>query len=170
MDWRQIALLITAGKQAFGELKNVCVWNKGHGGMGSFYRSQHELVAVLKNGPGPFTNNVQLGKHGRNRTNVWAYQGMAGFQENRAAKIEAHSTVKPTALVADAMLDCSSLDDLILDPFAGSGTVFLAAGRTHRRAFGIELDAGYIDVALHRFRSETGIEPLNARTGAGLIR
>ena len=168
MDWRQISRLIEVGSEVYSGLKNLCVWNKGHGAMGTLYRSQHELVAVFKNGTAAHINNVQLGKHGRNRTNVWSYRGMSGFQKDRAKKLAAHSTVKPTALVADAMLDCSLPGHIVLDPFAGSGTIFLAAERTNRRGFGIELDPLYVDVALHRFREATGIEPVNAWNGATL--
>ncbi|MBN8809631.1 MAG: site-specific DNA-methyltransferase [Sphingomonas sp.] len=165
MDFRQIALLINAGKSVFGELKNLCVWDKGHGSMGAFYRGQHELIAVFKNGKAPHLNQVQLGRFGRNRTNVWSYPGMAGFQRDRDKKLALHSTVKPTALVGDAILDASNPGDLVLDPFCGSGTTLIAAHRTNRRCCAVELDPRYVDVALHRVAEATGLEPVNLWTG-----
>ena len=165
MDWRHIAELVEAGTQAYSELKNICVWVKNNGGMGSLYRSQHELVAVFKSGNSPHRNNVQLGKHGRYRTNIWEYDGMNSFQSGRDDKLAMHPTVKPTALVADAILDCSNRKDIVLDPFAGSGTTILAAERTGRLARCIELDPQYVDVALHRFWTLTGERARNLWTG-----
>lgn len=137
--------------------------------MGAMYHSQHELVAVFKHGTEPHLNQVQLGRYGRNRTNVWAYVGMAGFQKDFAKKLAYHPTIKPTALIAEAILDRSNPGDVILDGFAGLGTIFLACERTNRRGFGIELEPKYVDVALHRFRDATGIEPVNLWTGAQLM-
>lgn len=165
MDWRQIDLLIEAGRSVYSELKNICVWDKGSGSMGGIYRSRHELVAVFKSGAGPVTDNVRLGAHGRNRTNVWNYPGMSGFGRDRAEKLAWHPTVKNLEMVADAMLDCSDPGSLILDPFAGSGTCALAAERCGRTAALIELDPTYCDVILRRFCDATGIEPVNAWTG-----
>lgn len=124
--------------------------------MGSLYRSQHELVAVFKAGKGAHVNNVELGRHGRYRTNVWSYPGVNSFGKGRMSDLEAHPTVKPVAMVADAIMDCSKTGDLILDPFAGSGTIFLAAERSGRRGAGIEIDPHYVDVAIQRFQQETG--------------
>lgn len=136
--------------------------------MGSLYRSQHELVAVFKNGKAPHINNVELGRHGRNRTNVWSYAGMNSFQAGRDELLAMHPTVKPVALVADAILDCSRRKGIILDPFVGSGTTIIAAERTGRRCFGIELDPLYVDVTLRRSRQNLGIEPVCAATGETL--
>ncbi len=166
IDWRHLGELLSAGADAYSDLVNLCVWVKTNGGMGSLYRSQHELVAVFKSGSGKHVNNVELGRHGRNRTNVWTYPGMNSFHKGRDDSIRLHPTVKPTALVADAILDCSKRGDIILDPFAGSGTTLLATQRTERLGRCIELDPRYVDVALHRFRTQTGIAPVHASTGA----
>ncbi|WP_181008504.1 site-specific DNA-methyltransferase [Sphingomonas montanisoli] len=164
MDWRGLSAMLSAGS-IYSELKNICCWVKSQGGMGSLYRSQHELIAVFKSGTAPHINNVALGKHGRNRTNVWAMPGMNSFQRGRAAKLAMHPTVKPVALVADAMLDCSHRGGLVLDVFSGSGTTMIAAERTGRIAAAMELDPHYADVSLRRFCDVTGIEPVNAWTG-----
>ena len=165
MDWRHLFELLQAGKSTFAELKNMCVWAKNNGGMGSLYRSQHELVAVFKKGDGPHINNVELGKHGRYRTNVWAYPGMNSFQSGRDDKLAMHPTVKPVGLVADAILDCSKRGGIVLDPFAGSGTTLVAAERTGRRCFALEFEPSYVDVSLRRFRKLAGTEPVCAKTG-----
>lgn len=170
IDWRHLEHLLAAGKTPYSELKNLCCWVKSHGGMGSLYRSQHEFVALFKAGDRPHVNNVSLGRHGRNRTNVWSYPGMNSFQSGRAEKLAMHPTVKPVALVADAMLDCSERGGLVLDPFGGSGTTLIAAQRTGRRGAAIEIDPRYVDVALRRFCDVTGIEPVNAWTGATVNR
>jgi len=156
MDWRHIADLIAAGDQAYSELKNICVWNKTNAGMGSLYRSKHEFVAVFKNGTAPHQNNVELGKHGRHRSNIWDYAGANTFGATRDADLAAHPTVKPVALVADAIRDCSKRGGLVLDPFVGSGTTILAAERTGRRAAAMELDPLYVDTAIARWQRRTG--------------
>jgi DNA modification methylase len=168
MDWRHLYELLTAGRKVFGELKNLCVWTKANGGMGSFYRSQHELVAVFKKGTAPHINNIELGRFGRNRTNVWAYPGMNSFNAERAEALCMHPTVKPVGLVEDAILDCSNRGGLVLDAFVGSGTTLIAAGRTGRRGFGLEYEPLYVDIALHRFRKLTGIEPQHLESGLTL--
>ena len=122
MDWRHLAEMLAAGKDVFTQLINLVVWVKGNGGQGSFYRSQHELIFVFRLGDAPHRNNVELGRHGRNRTNVWHYVGVNTFRTGRLDDLSAHPTVKPVALVADAMRDCTRRGDLVLDPFAGSGT------------------------------------------------
>lgn len=165
MDWRHLLELLRAGRIAYSDLLNLCVWAKASGGMGSLYRSQHELVAVFKKGTGKHMNNVQLGRHGRNRTNVWTYAGMNSFQAGREDKLAMHPTVKPVQLVADAMLDCSKRGAIVLDPFVGSGTSLIAAQRTGRRCFAMELDPTYVDVALRRMRKATGLDPLHAGSG-----
>lgn len=164
MDWRGLRTMLAAG-DAFTELKNICCWVKAQGGMGSLYRSQHELIAVFKSGTAPHINNVALGKHGRNRSNVWSMPGMNSFQKGRADKLAMHPTVKPVALIADAILDCSKRGGLIMDSFCGSGTSLIAAERTGRIGAAMELDPHYADVILRRFCDVTGIEPVNAATG-----
>lgn len=164
MDWRGLHTLLSAGRR-YTEHKNLCCWVKAQGGMGSLYRSQHELVAVFKSGKAAHINNVALGKHGRSRSNVWSMPGMNSFQKGRAEKLAMHPTVKPVALVADAILDCSKRGGLILDSFAGSGSSIIAAERTGRRAAAMELDPKYANVILRRFCDVTGIEPINAATG-----
>ena len=143
----------------------MCVWSKTNGGMGSLYRSQHELVFVFKSGEAAHINNVELGKHGRYRTNVWTYAGVNSFGASRDADLAMHPTVKPVALVADAILDCSKRKGIVLDASAGSGTTLVAAERTGRRGYGIELDPVYCDVILRRLAKVTGVEAIDAGTG-----
>lgn len=165
MDWRHIEELVAAGREVYSELKNICVWAKDNGGMGSLYRSQHEFVAVFKNGTAPHVNNIQLGKHGRYRTNLWKYAGQNTFHAGREDDLAAHPTVKPTALVADAILDCSTPAGIVLDPFGGSGTTILAAESTGRHARLIELEPVYVDVAIRRWQKMTGKDAVHADTG-----
>ena len=165
MDWRHLYELLTAGRDVYHELKNICVWAKTSAGMGSLYRSQHECVAVFKKGSARHINNVELGRQGRYRTNVWSYPGMNSFGAERSEALAMHPTVKPVALVKDAILDCSNRGDIVLDPFVGSGTTLVAAEMVGRRVFGIEIDPQYVDVALRRFRTLTGVEPVHALTG-----
>jgi DNA modification methylase len=149
MDWRHMAEMLAAGDSANFELLNLCVWVKTNGGMGSLYRSRHELVFVFRNGGEAHRDNVQLGRFGRNRTNVWNYPGANIFKRNgRKSDLDLHPTVKPIAMVADAILDSTDLDDLILDPFLGSGTTLLAAERACRRCHGVELDPLYVDTVI----------------------
>ncbi|MDX2142034.1 MAG: DNA modification methylase [Rhodospirillaceae bacterium] len=155
MDWRHIQELLAAAVQVQLEYKNLCVWSKTNAGMGAFYRSQHELIGVFKNGVGKHVNNFGLGEK-RYRTNVWTAPGVNTFRPGRMRDLEAHPTCKPTSLYADMMLDCSKRGGLIIDPFAGSGTIFLAAERTGRIASGIELDPAYCDVAIQRWQDLTG--------------
>lgn len=164
MDWRHMGEVMAAGLKAYTELKNLCVWTKTNGGMGSLYRSQHELVFVFKSGKGKHINNVELGKHGRNRTNVWAYAGANTFSDTRDEDLAMHPTVKPLDLVKDALLDCSNRGGIVLDAFAGSGTTLLAAEKTGRKGYGIELDPAYCDVILKRLIAE-GLNPVRAETG-----
>ena len=165
MDWRHLFELLTAGRSIYRELKNLVVWAKSNGGMGTFYRSGHELVAVFKNGTAAHINNIELGRYGRNRTNVWAYDGMNSFGAERAEALSMHPTVKPVKLVEDAILDCSTRGGLVLDAFVGSGTTFLAAERAGRRAVGLELEPRYVDLTLQRFHTFTGIDALHSKTG-----
>ena len=156
MDWRHLHELLAAGRATKLTLKNLCVWVKTNAGMGTFYRSQHELIAAFKLGDGPHINSFELGQHGRRRTNVWTYPGFNAFGTGRDAALAMHPTVKPVALIADAIKDCSKRNGLILDPFLGSGTTVLAAEVTGRRAAGLELDPRYVDCAIRRWQRTTG--------------
>ncbi|WP_416898647.1 MAG: site-specific DNA-methyltransferase [Minwuia sp.] len=155
MDWRHLGELGEAGR-ILGRQVNLCVWNKTNAGMGSLYRSKHELIGVFITGDGSPINNVQLGKHGRYRTNVWDYAGANTFRRGRAEDLEDHPTVKPVALLADALLDCTHRGDIVADPFAGSGSLILAADRTGRRARAMEIDPAYVEVAIRRWQDRTG--------------
>ena len=165
MDWRHIEELIAVGKKTGFDLINLCVWNKTNGGMGSLYRSKHELVAVFKKPGAGHINNVALGKHGRNRTNVWDYAGVNTFGAGRDADLADHPTVKPTRLVADAIMEVSHRGDVVLDCFGGSGATLLAAERTGRRVRLIELEPAYVDVAIRRWQDLTGEAAVLAKTG-----
>ncbi|SDL25951.1 site-specific DNA-methyltransferase [Aliiruegeria lutimaris] len=165
MDWRHIGDLIATGKAGGFELINLCVWNKTNGGMGSLYRSKHEMVCIFKKPGASHINNVELGKHGRNRTNVWDYAGVNSFGKGREADLADHPTVKPTALVADAIMDVSHRGDVVLDPFGGSGATLLAAEKTGRRGRLIELDPHYVDVAIRRWQEMTGEQAMRPTTG-----
>ena len=165
MDWRHMSEVIAAGKSAFTELKNLIVWAKDNAGMGSFYRSQHELIFAFKNGTAPTINNFLLGETGRYRTNVWQYPGANTFRRGRLEDLADHPTVKPVALIADAIRDCSRRKGIILDPFLGSGTTILAAERTGRVARGMELDPRYVDVILRRWTASGGAPPQHAESG-----
>ena len=164
MDWRHLEDLLAAGRENYTELKALCVWNKTNGGMGSLYRSKHELIAVYKKGDAPHINNVQLGKHGRTRTTVWDYAGVNSFGGERD-NLAIHPTVKPVKLVEDAILDCSNRGDRVLDAFCGSGTTIIAAERAGRRGFGLEIEPKYVDATLRRFRALTGEEPVRLSDG-----
>lgn len=165
MDWRHIYELLTAARDLYSEFKNMCIWKKTSAGMGSLYRSQHELVCVFKYGSAPHINNVELGRHGRYRTNVWQYAGINTFSTERIDALAMHPTVKPVALVADAIRDCTRRGDIILDAFSGSGTTLIAAERAGRRGYAIEIDPHYVDVALKRFRDTYGEDPVHEASG-----
>ncbi|MDO8913997.1 MAG: site-specific DNA-methyltransferase [Phenylobacterium sp.] len=156
MDWRHLQELLTAGHAVFSELKNLCVWNKTNAGMGTFYRSQHELVLVWKCGAVPHTNNFGLGDKGRYRTNVWTYAGANAFKAERLEELKLHPTVKPVALVADAIRDVTNRGQVVLDVFGGSGTTLIAAQKTGRSARLIELDPIYCDVIIRRWQKLSG--------------
>jgi DNA modification methylase len=164
MDWRHLREIQAAGDAAYTELKNVCVWAKNNGGMGSLYRSQHEFVFVFKSGTAPHVNNVELGKHGRYRTNVWNYAGVNSFGGDRS-DLNLHPTVKPVTMVADAILDCSNRKGIVLDAFVGSGTTLIAAEKTGRRGYGIEIDPQYCDVTIRRLRAICGLQAVLEATG-----
>ncbi len=165
MDWRHMGELLNAGEQVFSELKNLCIWNKTNGGMGTFYRSKHELIFVFKVGTAQHVNTFGLGETGRYRTNVWEYAGVNSFREGRLDDLELHPTVKPVDLVADAIKDCSRRRAVILDPFGGSGTTMVAAQKSGRLGRLIEYDPAYCDVILQRFEAMTGTSAILARTG-----
>lgn len=166
MDWRHMTELLNAGAQVFSELKNLCVWNKTNGGMGTFYRSKHELVFAYKVGTAPHTNTFGLGDTGRYRTNVWDYAGISSMGSTRAEDLAMHPTVKPTAMVADAIRDCSKRGDIVLDGFGGSGTTLIAAEVCGRAARLIEFDPHYCDVIIRRFERLTGKRATLADGGA----
>ena len=165
IDWRHVAEMMEAGSAVYTELKNLCVWAKTNAGMGSFYRSRHELVFIWKSGTAAHINNFELGQHGRNRTNVWEYPGISTMRAGRLEELALHPTVKPTALVADAIKDCSRRGGIVLDPFLGSGTTLIAAERTGRRAHGLEIEPRYVDVTIKRWQDYTGKAATLAATG-----
>ena len=156
IDWRHTGELLTAGQSTYGEQLNLVVWTKNNAAQGSFYRSQHELIAVFRVGDAAYRNNVELGRHGRYRSNVWRYAGVNTFRAGRMEELQAHPTVKPTALVADAIKDCTQRNDIVLDTFCGSGTTILAAERVARRAFTLEIEPRFVDVAVRRWQALTG--------------
>src|SRR5207247_53806 len=166
MDWRHMDDVSAVGRTVYGERLNLCVWNKSNAGMGSLYRSKHELVFVFRVGDMPHFNAVELGKHGRNRTNVWDYASVNSFKDSRREDLRLHPTVKPSALVADAIQDVTRRGDLVLDLFLGSGTTLVAAERVGRRFRGLDVDPAYIDVAIARWTNMTGGVPERAEGGA----
>jgi DNA modification methylase len=165
MDWRHAREIQDAARALFGSPRQLCVWAKDNGGMGTFYRSQHELVFVFKKGDAPHINNFELGQHGRYRTNVWNYPGVNTFKGKGYELLALHPTVKPVSLIADAIRDCSHRKGIVLDPFAGSGTILIAAERTGRYARAIELDPQYVDVSVKRWQRVTGAQAILAATG-----
>lgn len=160
MDWRHIEETVLAGKSTYNEFKNLCVWNKDNGGMGSLYRSKHELIFIFKNGINPHVNNIQLGKHGRNRANVWNYPSVNSFGKNR---LDFHPTIKPVEMVQDAIIDVTKRGQIILDTFLGSGTTLLASEKSGRICYGIEIEPMYIDVTIKRWQELTGKSAINVR-------
>jgi DNA modification methylase len=167
IDWRHLYELLSAGKRVYSSLQNICVWAKDNPGMGSMYRSGHEMVAVFKHGRKAHRNNIRLGQYGRNRSNVWHYAGANSFGKptDEGNLLVLHPTVKPAALVADAILDCTARGDLVLDAFLGSGTTIIAAQRTGRVCRGLELDPRYVDTAIRRWQAFTGDTARHAASG-----
>ena len=165
MDWRHIGGLIEVGRELYGDMLNIIAWIKSNAGQGSFYRSQHEFIGVFRVGEEPHRNNVELGRFGRNRSNVWTYAGVNTFGKGRNETLAAHPTVKPVALVADALLDCTARGDVALDQFTGSGTTILAAEKIARAAVGIEYEPRYVDVAVLRWQRMTKLEAILAGDG-----
>ena len=165
MDWKHLDELLAAGREVCAELKNIVAWVKSTAGMGSLYRSQHELICVFKSGTGRHINNIELGKNGRHRTNVWEYDSASTQARKGNNVLELHPTVKPVQLVMDALLDCSNRGDIVLDSFLGSGTTLLAAERTGRVCRGIELDPPYVDTAIRRWQNLTGRDAVRVSDG-----
>lgn len=163
MDWRHIKEIINAAS-IYDEFKNLCVWNKDNGGMGSLYRSKHELVFVFKKGKESHINNIELGSHGRYRTNVWDYPGVNSFSNNKD-NLKFHPTVKPVEMVKDAILDVTNRGDIVLDAFLGSGTTLIAAEKCGRICYGIELEPLYIDTTIRRWQELTGASAIHQQTG-----
>ena len=164
-DWRHLDEINRARKEVYSELKNLVVWNKTNSGQGTFYRSQHELIFVFKHGHAPHINNFGLGQYGRNRSNIWTYAGLNTFRAGRLDDLSIHPTVKPIALIADAMRDCSRRGDIVLDPFMGSGTTIVAAERVGRRGYGLELDPVYVDASVRRWQAYTRRDAILKSTG-----
>ena len=153
MDWRHLHEILTAGEAVYEELKNLIVWAKDNGGMGTFYRSRHELIFAFKHGTAPHLNTFELGQHGRYRTNVWQYRGVNTLRPGRMADLTLHPTVKPVQLIADAIRDVSGRGEIVLDVFGGSGSTLIAAEKTGRRARLCELDPVYCDRILARWET-----------------
>lgn len=159
IDWRSIDLMVEVGKTIYDALLAICVWVKPQPAMGSLYRSRHEFVCVFRNKGGGHVNNVQLGKFGRNRSNVWEYASPGGFGPERE-KLAFHPTVKNVEMIADLILDSTPRKGIVLDVFLGSGTTILAAEKTGRTGRGVEVDPGYVDIALKRIAEAVGEEPV----------
>lgn len=164
-DWRHMTELMNAAAGIYTELKNLIVWNKTNGGMGSLYRSKHELIFLYKNGSAAHVNNVELGRNGRHRTNVWDYAGANTFKRGRLEELRTHPTCKPVPLLKDALLDCSDRNAAILDPFGGSGSILIAAERTNRRAFVLEIEPSYVDASIRRWQKKSGGQAVHAESG-----
>lgn len=160
MDWRHMREVLDAADGTYSAQENLCVWNKTNGGMGSFYRSQHELVFVFQKGSGSHINNIELGVYGNYRTNVWTYAGANSFGANRNSELAMHPTVKPVAMVADAIKDASKRNGLVLDAFGGSGTTLVAAERVDRRGYALEISPHYVDTIVKRVSEATGEKPM----------
>jgi DNA modification methylase len=164
-DWRHIAELLAAAKPLYGDTVNIAVWVKSNAGQGSFYRSQHELVGVFRVGQAPHLNNIELGRHGRSRSNVWHYVGMTSFHAGRMQQLRSHPSAKPVALVADAIKDCTRRGDVVLDTFCGSGTTIMAAERVGRHARALEIEPRFVDVAIRRWQAFTRRDARHAESG-----
>ena len=165
MDWRHMGAMLAAGDSVFTELKNLCVWHKTNAGMGSLWRSQHELCFVWKVGTASHINNVELGRHGRNRSNMWEYPGGSSALRGSEAAAVAHATPKCVAMFADSIMDVTERGDIVLDATVGSGTTLVAAHRTKRCGYGIEIDPAYVDLAVRRLEALTKAPACHAETG-----
>lgn len=165
MDWRHLLELLVAVERQELEVKNICVWTKSNAGMGTFYRSQHEMVVVCKHGDAPHQNHFELGQHGRSRSNVWRYAGVNTFGKDRMELLASHPTVKPTTMIVDALKDVTRRGDVVLDSFLGSGSTLIAAEETGRICLGVEFDPAYVQVAIRRWQRRTGRDAVNALSG-----
>jgi DNA modification methylase len=165
MDWRHIAELMAAAKPIYGAMLNLVIWAKTNSGQGSFYRSAHELIGVFRVGKATHLNNIELGRHGRSRSNVWHYAGVNSFRTSRMDELRSHPTAKPVALVADAMKDCTRRGDIVLDTFSGSGTTIMAAERVGRHARGLEIEPRFVEVAIRRWQAFTRRDAIHAESG-----
>jgi DNA modification methylase len=165
IDWRGVGELLEAAQRVYSETLNLVVWVKSNAGQGSFYRSAHELIGVFRVGEQSHLNNIELGRHGRNRSNVWHYAGVNTFRAGRLDDLKSHPTVKPVALVADAIKDCTRRGDVVLDTFSGSGTTILAAERVGRRAYTLEIEPRFVDVAVRRWQAFARKDAVHAETG-----
>jgi DNA modification methylase len=165
IDWSHLRIMLVAGEEVFAQLKNVCIWVKPNGGMGTFYRSRHEPVGVFKVGQAPHINTFELGQYGRSRTNVWEYAGLNSFRSGRDDELAMHPTVKPVRMIADAMLDCSKPHSIVLDPFLGSGSTLLAGEMVGRHVYGLEIDPEYVDVSIRRWQAFTHRDAILETTG-----
>jgi DNA modification methylase len=165
MDWRHLGELLDASSSVYHETLNLAVWVKSNAGQGSFYRSQHELVGVFRVGDSAHLNNIELGRHGRNRSNVWQYAGVNTFRAGRMDDLKSHPTVKPIALVCDAIKDCTRRGDVVLDTFCGSGTTILAAERVGRKAYTVEIEPRFVDVAILRWQAFSRKDAIHVPSG-----
>lgn len=165
MDWRHMGDLLEAGSSIYSDLKNLCIWVKDNGGMGTFYRSRHELIFVFKNGTKPHINNFELGQHGRYRTNVWEYRGVNTLKAGRMDELALHPTVKPVAMITDALKDVTKRNDIVLDAFSGSGSTLIAAHKTGRRCYAVELDPVYVDRSIRRWQLYANDDAIHTITG-----
>jgi DNA modification methylase len=165
MDWRHLSELFEAGHSVYGDMLNLAVWVKSNAGQGTFYRSQHEMVGIFRVGDEPHLNNIEQGRHGRNRSNVWHYAGVNSFRAGRLDELQCHPTVKPVAMVADSMKDCTRRGDIVVDTFAGSGTTILAAERVGRRARALEIEPRFVDVAIRRWQAFTRKDAVHVSSG-----
>jgi DNA modification methylase len=165
IDWRGLPTVQAAATELGLASINLIVWGKTNAGMGSLYRSQHELLPLYKKGKGDHLNNIDLGRKGRWRSNLWSYPGASSIGSDARKGLEDHPTVKPTGMLADALLDVTARGDIVLDPFLGSGSTVIAAERTGRRCHGVEIDPLYVDVIIRRYQAETGREAVLEGTG-----
>jgi DNA modification methylase len=165
VDWRHYPELVAAATPIYGEVINVAVWVKSNAGQGSFYRSQHEFIGVFRVGKTPHLNNIELGRHGRSRSNVWHYAGVNSFRAGRMDELRSHPTAKPVALIADAIKDCTRRGDVVLDTFSGSGSTIMAAERVGRHARALEIEPRFVDVAIRRWQAFTGRDAFHAESG-----
>ena len=165
IDWRGYPTVFAAASKLGLRPLNLIVWAKTNAGMGGLYRSQHELLPLFKKGDAPHINNIELGKKGRWRSNVWTYPGASSRGSDARRGLKDHPTVKPTAMLEDALLDLTNCGDTVVDPFLGSGSTLIAAEKTGRVCRGVELDPLYVDVIVRRYEVATGDAATHVETG-----